>query len=537
MTAKKTYRLQRYTNTYLAMLFCFIFNNGFTQTNRNVSELWIYQNQEDSLTEKLTGQWGLALESGDTLSAIQSLNQLASIYCNRVNYSKSYDGYWKALLLADQSDDDASKAISYNGLAILYSLYERREEALKYYVLALETNRDLVTRGVLDQAALSENYFPLAVHYKYDLNPEMAHKYLDSCELLLPTDVVGLFTAAERAHLFVQEKKFNGADEIFHQIERQIMENSPDFTPIFYSYLGDLHAGRQANEKSSNYYLKSIAAAKKHLTHLNFVPDVYEKLSTIMSLRENPKQANEYLKLANEINEYLYSSRSPNNQYLLEIKDEYRIEKARNERATQERRLRTLEQVQQISNLKIFLLVVSIGFLISVGFFLFKYWRTKHKAEKRNLELEKQKEAEKSREILSVKNKELTLSTLQLIAKDELLSNLKNGLKQIQKETDSKEAGKLMKEIGLNKDQSWLEFEKRFSAVNNDFYQKVKSQFPDLTPYDLKICALLKLDFTGKEMATLLGISAESAQTSRYRLRKKLGLKKEDNLVDFMNGI
>lgn len=524
-----------FVKAYLMILFCSLIHNGFAQTNQNVSELWIYQNQEDSLTEKLTVEWSQGLESGDTLSAIQSLNQLANIYCNRVNYSKSYDGYWKALLLSDQSNDAASKAISYNGLAILYSLYERREEALKYYLLALETNRDLVNRGALSQAVLSENYFPLAVHYKYDFNPELAHKYLDSCELLLPTGVVGLFTAAERAHLFVQEKKFNRADKIFHQIERQIMENSPDFTPIFYSYLGDLNAGRQAHEQATAYYLNSIAAAKKHLTHLNFVPDVYEKLSTVMSLRGNPKQANEYLKLANQINEYLYSSRSPNNQYLLEIKDEYRIEKEKNERVTQERRLRTLEQEQQISNLKIFLLVVSIGLLFSIGFFLFKYWRTKHKAEKRTLELEKQKEAEKSSEILSIKNKELTLSTLQLIAKDELLSHLKNGLKQIQKETDSKEARKLMKEIGLNKDQSWLEFEKRFSAVNNDFYQKIKSQFPNLTPYDLKICALLKLDFTGKEMATLLGISAESAQTSRYRLRKKLGLKKEDNLVDFMN--
>ncbi|UXX77877.1 tetratricopeptide repeat protein [Reichenbachiella carrageenanivorans] len=537
MTEKKVYRLLKFKKAYLMMLFCLLIHNGFSQTNSKSNELWIYQNQEDSLTERLTKNWNNSLESGDTLSAIKSLNQLASIYCNRVNYSKSYDGYWKALLLADQSDDAASKAISYNGLAILYSLYERREEALKYYLLALDINRDLVNRGTLDQAALNENYFPLAVHYKYEHNPELAHKYLDSCELLLPTDVVGLFTAVERAHLFVQEKKFNRADKIFNQIEKQITENSPDFTPILYSYIGDLHAGRQAHEQATAYYIKSIAAAKKHLTHLNFVPDVYEKLSAIMSLRGNPKQANEYLKLANQINEYLYSSRSPNNQYLLEIKDEYRLEKERNERVTQERRLRTLEQEQQISNLKIFLLVVSIGLLFSVGFFLFKYWRTKHKTEKRTIELERQKEAEKSREILSVKNKELTLSTLQLIAKDELLSNLKNGLKQIQKETDSKVAGKLMKEIGLNKDQSWLEFEKRFSAVNNDFYKKVKNQFPDLTPYDLKICALLKLDFTGKEMATLLGISAESAQTSRYRLRKKLGLKKEDNLVDFMNEI
>lgn len=495
-------------------------------------------NEEDSTTHQLQIDIEEALAAGDTLAAIESLNILSSVYCNRVKYDRSYDGYWRALLLADQIQDLRVSAVSYNGLAILYSLYERRDEALKYYLRSLAINRDLVSSGQLDSVILGDNYYPLAVHYKYEKQPKIAHLYLDSCQMTKQhTPNNNHYVATERAHLYVQEGRYTEAAALFEKTAPMIISRAPEFTPIFYSHWGDLYNRLGQREQCAQAYETAIQQALLHKSHLNFVPDVYVKLAELMRDWGKPKQANAYLTLASQLNEYLYSSRSPNNKYLLEIKDEYRLEKERGELHAKEQRLLALEQAHEISRLKIFVLVLSIGLLLSAGFFVFKYWRAKHKAEKKELEREKKMEAEKSNEILSVKNKELTLSTLQLIAKDELLSDLKAGLTKIHQQTTSKEASKLIKEIGLNKDQSWLEFEKRFAAVNNDFYTQLKDRFPDLTPYDHKICALLKLDFTGKEMATLLGISAESAQTSRYRLRKKLGLSKEENLVGFIKEI
>ena len=58
--------------------------------------------------------------------------------------------------------------------------------------------------------------------------------------------------------------------------------------------------------------------------------------------------------------------------------------------------------------------------------------------------------------------------------------------------------------------------------------------FPKLTRGDRKLCALLKLNLSSKEIARLMGISVESVHTTRYRLRKKLGLEKGDDLIDFM---
>ncbi|MFW2376918.1 MAG: helix-turn-helix transcriptional regulator, partial [Cellulophaga baltica] len=78
------------------------------------------------------------------------------------------------------------------------------------------------------------------------------------------------------------------------------------------------------------------------------------------------------------------------------------------------------------------------------------------------------------------------------------------------------------------------EFEARFTAINQSFYKNLKDTYPSLSQTDLKLCALVKLNFSSKEMSSLLGISIESVHTSRYRLRKKLNLERNDNLTEFI---
>jgi DNA-binding CsgD family transcriptional regulator len=49
------------------------------------------------------------------------------------------------------------------------------------------------------------------------------------------------------------------------------------------------------------------------------------------------------------------------------------------------------------------------------------------------------------------------------------------------------------------------------------------------------MCAFFKLNMTSKEIAALTYQSLNSIKVARYRLRKKLRLEKEDNLVTFLN--
>jgi PiT family inorganic phosphate transporter len=73
--------------------------------------------------------------------------------------------------------------------------------------------------------------------------------------------------------------------------------------------------------------------------------------------------------------------------------------------------------------------------------------------------------------------------------------------------------------------------------IHKDFRMKLDTNFKELSDLDKKLAILIRLNLSTKEMATLLGISPKSVEVSRYRLKKKLGLGKDDNLIHFINNL
>ncbi|MEM9723306.1 MAG: hypothetical protein AAGA10_28815, partial [Bacteroidota bacterium] len=154
--------------------------------------------------------------------------------------------------------------------------------------------------------------------------------------------------------------------------------------------------------------------------------------------------------------------------------------------------------------------------------------------EKQLIQKKKELEIKQAEELLAVKNRELAASSLKLIEKDEFLAELKEKLSQRNGNIKPEEVRKIVRTISHSKAQNWEEFEARFISVNKEFYQKLNINFPKLSRGDQKLCALIKLNLSSKEMAKLLGISIESVHTSRYRLRKKLGLDRNVSLTEFV---
>ena len=81
---------------------------------------------------------------------------------------------------------------------------------------------------------------------------------------------------------------------------------------------------------------------------------------------------------------------------------------------------------------------------------------------------------------------------------------------------------------------NWKEFEVRFQQVHTDFYKKLGDQFPDLTPNELKLCAFLRLNMSTKEISSITYQSQNSIMVARSRLRQKLGITKDENLITFL---
>ena len=73
--------------------------------------------------------------------------------------------------------------------------------------------------------------------------------------------------------------------------------------------------------------------------------------------------------------------------------------------------------------------------------------------------------------------------------------------------------------------------------LHQQFFENLRQNYPDLTNYDLRLCAYLKLGFNSKEIANMLNIMPSSIYISRSRLRKKLNLDSESDLHGFLNSI
>jgi len=141
-----------------------------------------------------------------------------------------------------------------------------------------------------------------------------------------------------------------------------------------------------------------------------------------------------------------------------------------------------------------------------------------------------------------IKNKELANATMHLIQKNELLQEIKEELIDVRKTGDhtltTKDFQNLMKLINENmtvEDDKNL-FESSFNEVHEKFLIKLKADFPELSAADLKLAAYLKMNLTSKEIAPLFNISIRGLENKRYRLRKKLHLPNDANLLDFFIG-
>lgn len=135
---------------------------------------------------------------------------------------------------------------------------------------------------------------------------------------------------------------------------------------------------------------------------------------------------------------------------------------------------------------------------------------------------------------LEYKESQLSALALQMYQKSELMQELRDKLEQGNLPAQPAQDIRKILNRGSNQDGEWEDFNARFESLNRNFYTKLKQHFPDISPNDLRICALIKLNLSIKEMAGILNISPDSVKTARYRLRKKLGLNTEDNLSEFI---
>ncbi len=89
--------------------------------------------------------------------------------------------------------------------------------------------------------------------------------------------------------------------------------------------------------------------------------------------------------------------------------------------------------------------------------------------------------------------------------------------------------------LQLDKDRDT--FQLYVQESNELFHSSLKEKYPKLSTKDIRLCGLIRLDLSSKEIASILNISSKSVEMNRYRLRKKMQLSGSANLSVFIREI
>ena len=136
--------------------------------------------------------------------------------------------------------------------------------------------------------------------------------------------------------------------------------------------------------------------------------------------------------------------------------------------------------------------------------------------------------------------RELVIKSMDLIEKQDFMEEILYDIKMLKEAPPPEQARVLRKLIQrlthlVSFNHVWEEFEKWFTEIHSGFIRNLSMDFPKLTTREIKVCALLRLNMLSKEVAGLMNVEPATVEIYRYRIRRKLGLRKGENLVKFLS--
>ncbi len=138
------------------------------------------------------------------------------------------------------------------------------------------------------------------------------------------------------------------------------------------------------------------------------------------------------------------------------------------------------------------------------------------------------------RQKIDLKNRHLSSQMLQLLHKKQVLLQINQKANKLQEQPAL--ISEILAEIQemINPREDWTAFLQHVESVYPGFFPQLRAHAPQLTENDFKLCTLLRLQLSSKEMASMLSLSPDSVKTARYRLSQKLGLEKGQKINDFL---
>lgn len=145
-------------------------------------------------------------------------------------------------------------------------------------------------------------------------------------------------------------------------------------------------------------------------------------------------------------------------------------------------------------------------------------------------------------EILNLSKKEMTDLVYFIKSKDKLLDNVIQMLQEAQKKSVEDPKMKIKSTIALIKNfrEKEMKTDLFINEINKNeqaFLERLMLAHEDLSKNEVVLATLLRIGLSSKEIALLIDSNPKTVNMARYRLRKKLNLETDDNLVSYFESL
>lgn len=490
----------------------------------------------------------IAKEKNDILTEAVCLQQIGHIFYNYSNYTQAIDYLLQAEKLFRVHHEQERLAITLNYLGQVY--YSNKQVALAGHQFqeALQINREL--KNLTGEAFTYGNIGHL---YEKKQHYDTAFQYQQKALQLYQTlgDSVGMAKIFENMGSILEDNaRFDSARLCFEKALLLNRQNNDAVAQIeILNNLGDVYRKTGNYTEGFRYTRQALSLSLQTQSHYQLA-SAYRDMARGFELIKKYDSAWYFIELSRGLVDTIYAA--SNNQQIAFLETVYEVEKKNNElsRLTAQKRINI---IITIAVALVVLLLIVLGLVIisrqRLGIRnekalneqnrdIYEKGKELMQAEIRN----KQLEEEKLKTTLELRSKELSAHTLHLIQKNQLLEELRGKLQEIV-DDDKRDQKKLLRQlvqkisVSFNQDNYWDDFRAIFDQVHQTFFTNLKKHADSLTPAELRLVALLRMNLSSADIATLLGISQDSLRVGRYRLRKKLNLEEGESLTAFIQGL
>ncbi len=451
----------------------------------------------------------LATEEKEEKMVTKALLGLGSIYTIQSNYELATSHFLQALQAIESYSDELQRAAVLNNLSEVYFRMNRYSES----ITSLHKAKSIWQKHHYQQQ-VSKALNNLAIIYKHINKKDSAmlayEKALTIKEKL--ADSIGMANVLNNIGvLLLSKSEFNAARSYFER-SFELIEKAgfPAREAMVLSNIG-----------KSSLYLGDLKQAEKHLMaslevcitidNKSVELDNYLSLAKVFLALGKPKLGIHYDKKYKALADSLDNSEVK--RKVLELEAKYELEK-------KEKLLLLKTKENEILRQRIILYLVA--FFLGVIILLV---RNSYRSGLAKIKLD-------------TKNRELAQMALQVNQQSTLLSNVKSQIIHMLTEEKDPEiqASRIEKALDsqVNESEVWDSLRFHFEQVHPKFFQRLNLKYDALTQYDLKFCAFIRINLENKEIARLLNITLKGVHQTRWRLKKKLDLSKNNDLDQFI---